>query len=102
MDLPGHPSYGSDGIPDSCRGCPGRDYPFAALLRLRFPACAAGTTGNVSWLCFLTDWHRINLRWLIWWTAAPPLRRGQPPARTHLGGAHAGRAGPRAALHVFE
>ena len=71
----------------------GRDNPIASLLRIYFPARAAGPTGHVYGLCLPAHRDRFADRRLVRRCTGPSLRRSHAPTRAHLVGRDRGGRG---------
>ena len=91
-DRASHCSYG--GADPACRFS-GRNHPVAALLRIHFATCSAGTARHLHGICLLADRNRIHRRRLVRRTTGPSLWRSDTPTRTYLVARGSGRRGYR-------
>src|SRR6185312_1397381 len=101
MGGPDRLAFGSCGLLDFGAGCGGRDHTVSALLRVHFPTCPLRTARYLYGICISSYRHRLADCRSFWRQTASSLRRGCPPASTHVvGGGRSWRSDGAAALDL--
>jgi MFS family permease len=84
LDRIDYPSLGGDGLHHPDRYRFRRNYPFAALLRIRIATRATWTARNLPGLCFSADWNWLAGGRIVRRKAGSPFWRSYSSTNSHI------------------